>query len=1026
MKGTFILLISYFFLVINSFSQSNTCGSATIISSTTSNTILNGTLIGASYTAITGPCGAAGGNRNDVWYRFVAQATTTTITIGGAVTSPRFQIYTTTNFSTCSGLSSVFCSAGASANVTTLSTGTEYLLRVYSDVNNSNTFTISVQHQPQPTRTREVFTDTIIANNAAGLNSAWEITYEDQEDSLWMTENRSYLIRKMHPGNGGSRVILNLSETGSFPNFRRTFNNGVAVWPQGGMMGFAIHPQFLTGANKDFVYIAYVANFIGQGPSNGIRTQTVTNPSTGEAVKGDLFTTYLVRFTYNTITKALENPVALCDTITGSGDHNSGRLIIAPVGSVHYLFYSVGDMGAGQFYNAERTIKSQLTNSYEGKILRFNLEEDGDAAQNIGPRSVNYNRWIPSGAGVAGNPYNNVPPVVGQSAVWSIGHRNVQGLAYGNGKLFASSHGPFSDDEVNILEAGKNYGHPIVIGDSTDDNYNNARGATASFNGWSGEYAGNPLLTSLPLITNESANALGLGTSYGNSIYSFFKAPNGPAGTAGTVLNMYTTNPSNAGWPSIAPSGMDIYTNTKIPGWKNSLLLASLKKGNMMRIKPNATDNGVESIGGFDTAAVLNTSNRFRDLAFDPDGVTIYGVVDRSGSTSGPTSSTPVNSACPGCVVKFTFRGYNTFGGTSAIPSSIAIDSSTTNTCVPGSAITINAANKNTNLWVPITGPDGDVVAEINANGNNLGDVTTSFYVKTGATRTFGGRPYMNRNITITPQFQPVSPSNVSIRLYFTLGELNNLRATDASVTSVNDIAILKNDDICSPGYAGGIISKPVISNRYTHGTFGHAIQANINSFSTFYFASANSTLPVYNLSLSGKANGESGKLEWTVNDDAVVTSFEVERSADNLNFENIGTVTAKGNPGNEAVYNYTDLNAASYASTVYYRLKAKQQTGSYLYTNIIKINFAQKDVFVSIFPNPAKNKTTVQIDAKTDETAQLRLVDNTGRTVHLQIISIVKGKNNYELQLNEIPAGLYYIDISGKTISQKLKLVKK
>lgn len=871
--------------------------------------------------------------------------------------------------------------------------------------------------QPAPTRTKEVFTDTIIANNAAGLDSPWEITYESKEDSLWITENRTYRIRKMHP-NGGSRVILDLSQTGSFPGFRRTFNSSQNPWPQGGMMGFAIHPKFLDPVTpKNFVYVAYVRQFIGAGPANisgtGVR-QTATNPNTGEAVKGDLFITYLVRFNYNATTKVLENPVALCDTITGSNDHNSGRLIIAPVGSEDFLFYSVGDMGAGQFYSAERTNKAQMINSYEGKILRFKLEPDVPAESGL-------DGWIPND-----NPYNNVAPVSGQSAVWSIGHRNVQGFAYANNTLYGSSHGPFSDDEVNVLTAGKNYGHPRAIGEKGDGNYNNARAAQATFRGWNNEFSvPNALVSSLPLITNEAADII---ANYQDPIYSFFKAPNGPAGTAGTVLNIYNTNPGNSGWPSIAPSGMDAYTNTKIPGWKNSLLLASLKRGFIMRIKPNAAGTGVESIDGSDTAVILNTQNRFRDLAFDPDGLTIYAVVDRSGSTSGPTSTNPVTSVCPGCVIKYKFLGYTpsaTNPFPSSIPSNIAIDSATINTCVPGSTVIINNDNKNNNLWVPITGPNGDVVAEIDANNNNLGIVTTSFYVKTGATRSQGGKPYMNRNITITPEFQPVTAVNV--RLYYTQGEFNNLKLADPSIMTTTDVAILKNDDNCGAAYGGGIISKPAITGRYVQGTFGHALQTSITSFSTFYFANANSTLPFNLITFTGTARGETAKLQWTVsNENDQLTGYEVERSTDNVSFEIIGSVAAKGIGTDRFTYYFTDLSAAKLSSVVYYRLKTKDQDGSLSYTSSVRISFVLSNIYVSLFPNPAGNITSVRVNSAADETAQISIIDNTGRIVHQKPIVLVKGINNFELELNDLRAGIYYINLTSKTITQKIKLIKK
>ncbi len=996
MKQLFISLL-FVFVFSNLFSQSNSCGSATSIYSSTSCTLTSGTLAGSSYTAVTGACGAS---NNDVWYKFIAQAANTTISITGAVANPRFQIYN----NNCTSLGSVYCSTAPSGTATTLVIGTEYLVRIYSTTNNLTTFNICVQHVSQPTRMKEIFTDTIIGPNSAGFDSPWEITYEDQEDSLWITENKTYRIRKMHP-NGASRVILDLSETGSFPTFRRTFNSSQSPWPQGGMMGFAIHPQFLAASSpQNYVYVAYVRAFVGAGPAGGVR-QTVTNPNNGgEAVKGDLFTTFLVRFTYNTTTKALESPVALCDTITGSNDHNSGRIIIAPVGGTDYLFYAVGDMGAGQFYSAERTMKSQLTNSYEGKILRFTLDNTATG--------TGLDKWIPDD-----NPFNNIAPVTGKSAVWVTGVRNNQGFAYVNNMLFGSSHGPFSDDEVNKFLSGQNYGHPKIIGKKSDGNYNGAKAANPSFSGWSNEFSGSPLITSLPAITDEANDAT---PNYIDPVFSYFQSNNA------AIVNIYNTNPANSGWPSIAPSGMDGYTNSKIPGWKNSLLLASLKRGYLMRIKPNAAGTGVDPIDGFDTSSVVNTQNRFRDLAFDPDGLTIYAIVDRSGSTSGPTSTTPVNSACPGCVIKYTFRGYNPNATTpfqSTIPAGIPVDSSTSAGCVTATAVNINSSNYN--LWVPITGPNGNIIAEIKANGNNLGNITTSFFTRTGnPVRTAFANKYLNRNVTIGVQTPPGSA--VSVRLYMTAKELADMIATSGSgVTGVNDIAVYKNNDACGTAMAS-VAAGQTVTGRYVQSTYGHAIQFNVTSFSSFYFLSSASTLPFDLFSFTGKAQGDAAQLEWVVNNEADVVSYTVQRSLDNTTFEDIATVDAKHLQSSNITYNYTDFNAGKLASTVYYRIHSNENSGSRKFSDIISVNFASLMVTgVSVFPNPVTEKTTVLINAIADETANLKIIDNTGRVIKVIVVNLVKGKNSIQLDLTKFKTGIYFIDINGKAISEKVKLIK-
>ncbi|RXK59313.1 T9SS type A sorting domain-containing protein [Lacibacter luteus] len=1032
MKRNFVTLLLCV-LYLTSYAQPDACTGASNLNPGTSCTVTsNQTLESSSATG--SPNHATYGAVKDVWYRFTTPSGISSVVItlsspgngiddntyieafsGGACNSGTFT-------GTSLGTSAVTTGTGTSLTVNGLNGSTEYYFRVFTTSStvsgnpvNQWKFGICVTYTalptlsgPNPTRMNEVFQETVIANNAAGLDSPWEITYEDQEDSLWITENKTYLIRKMSPSTGQSRVILNLSETGSFSSFRRTFSSSQNPWPQGGMMGFAIHPQFLAASNaKNYVYVAYVRAFVGAGPANGFRNRTATNPNNGEAVKGDLFTTFVVRFDYNTTTKALENPVALCDTITGSNDHNSGRLLIAPVNGTDYLFYSVGDMGAGQFYSSERTIKSELTNSYEGKILRFNLETDNESG---------LDQWIPND-----NPYNNTAPVTGQSAVWSIGHRNVQGLAYMNSMLFGSSHGPFSDDELNVLEAGKHYGHPRIVG-YKDGNYNNARAATATFAGWSNEFSSNPLVSSLPLVTDEANTTI---ANFKAPIFSFFDAANGSTSTSGTVLYLYANNPSNSGWPSIAPSGMGAYTNNKIPGWKNSLILASLKRGYMMRLKPTADGSDVEAIGGADTSAIFNTQNRFRDLAFDPDGYTIYGAIDRSGSTSGPTSTTPVSSTCPGCIIKYKFVGYNHSGGTSTIPTSIPIDAGTLNNCVTGSSVTINATNLNTNLWVPLTGPDGNIVAEINANGNSLGNVTSSFFVRSGAARTTASSgKYLNRNITISVQNQPAS--NVSVRLYLTATELQDLINTVGSgVTSINDIGVFKNSDACGSSMSATATSQ-TITGRYTQSTYGHAVQADIGSFSTFYFMSTSSTLPANIISFTATGAGDAAKLQWTVEEQQNVERYIVERSSNNISFTAIGSVEARGTANEKINYLFTDANAAAIAATVYYRIKITDKDGSAKYTNVVPVSFeAYTRAFVTVQPNPVVNNATVLVMSAAEETVQLRVTDNTGRTVMSKNILLTKGRNTLDLNVSSLPSGLYYLDVVGKNINQKTKLIK-
>jgi trimeric autotransporter adhesin len=981
-------------------------------------TSVDGTVLAATNSGVAATC--TGTPDDDVWYKFTAQYSYATVTLSNigtdlATSGARMELFS----GTCAGLTSLACGDAANAmNATGLTPTNTYYIRVYSAGTNPQAgtawgFRISLTPSAPVVvgsgRMKEVFLQQIISAPQI-LADPWEITY-GPDDNLWVTESKGYRVYKINPSTGKKDTVLNISQGSTFlPPADQIFNcqfaNGAGA--QGGLAGLALHPKFLAAVSpKNFVYISY------------IHSQT----------DASYFTNRVVRFTYNTSTGKLESPVSLCDTLPGSNDHNSQRMIIRPMtqgGNDYYLFYASGDMGAGQgsATNRARVIKSQFPNSYEGKILRFNLEPDGDGG---------LNDWIPSTVADP-NPYNSMLGV--QSAVWNIGQRNNQGFAYDSVSniLYGSSHGPYSDDEINIMEGFRNYGHPLVIGYVADGNYNGTTtpgSATVNTSISAGApYPTNFGNSSCPAIGSEATRRADIDLE-GNGLYKdpLFSAYPGAAGTGpGSVTNIWQTNPNNGTWPSEGWSGLDIYTHTLIPGWKKSLIAASLKWGRLVRIKLGSGGTTVVPTDGQDTVSYFGSINRFRDLAFAPNGKDIYVVMDRSTSTSGPSTAFPVVPACQGCLQKYTFLGYNDNTGTSNIPSSIPIDAGTLNSCATGTAVTINAANNNNNLWVPITGPNGDIVAEINANGNNLGNVTSSFFTRSGSPvrQIASGDKYANRNITINVQNQPAAGNPAAVRLYITAAELASIVATAGSgVTSITDLGIFKNSDPCGAAFASSTTAQQVVTGRYMQSSFGHALQANIQSFSSFYFFNTSSTLPVDFITISAAEKNNAANIQWTVTNQGNISSYIVERSIDSRNFDAVGTVAAVNGNG-DIKYSFTDYNAARFSSVVYYRVRAVEQSGQFKFTNIVNVAFgAVIKEMITLYPNPANDKTSLSVASNKDETAQVRVIDNTGRVVNQRFINIVKGKNNFELSISNLSTGLYYIEITGKTINQKIKLIK-
>jgi PQQ-dependent dehydrogenase (s-GDH family) len=854
-------------------------------------------------------------------------------------------------------------------------------------------------------RMNEIFKKIDLVPSASGLNDPWEVTY-GPDDSLWITESKGYKVYKMDPTTGVKRTVLDISQKstwlGTTPASDSVFNLQFVFSPsnpQGGLAGLAIHPDFMNVITpKKYVYVSYIRSYLSTSGGNG----------------GVFYQNRIVRFTYNPLNGKLASPVSLCDTLPGSSDHNSQRMIIAPVSGVYYLFYAQGDMGAGQFGNASRTENAQNLNSYEGKILRFNLESDGDAGLDA---------WIPND-----NPFNTTSPAK-QSAIYSLGIRNNQGFAFakinGVDHLYGSSHGPFSDDEVNIIKKSANYGHPLVIGYSTDGNYDGAgAGNTTTF------ATGN-----LPPITSEATNAAGL-ANYTDPIYTFYPAAKGDPANPSTsptnsVQRMYWDfnhgSQGNGAWPSEAPSGLDIYSNSMIPGWKNSLLLGSLKGGKVIRLQLNSTGDAIVASPN-DTINYFRSVNRFRDIAISPDGLSVFAVIDKSSTTSGPTTGNPIISACAGCVEKYTFLGYASSAGTSTIPNTISIASGITNSCTVANTININATNDT--FWVPITDTNSNVIAEINANGNILGNVTTSLYVHSGTVRERGTNKalYLDRNMTITPQTQPSTP--VSIRLYLSAAEFNALKnATNSvgqpsGVGSVSNLSIFKNSDVCS-GAMGVTPAQIVTINQSAFGAGGYVLQGNISSFSTFYVANTSALLPVNLLSFTGSLFNNISHLQWVTEDEQKAKTFAVEQSTNARDFNIIGTVGA-GNHAGKINYAYSDSTVSRLAaSAVYYRLKIIDADGKFNYSDVITLNLNKSKSSINVHPNPVVNVATIEVNAAVGEKVNWEVTDITGKTVLKQYIVLLKGENTFNINLGEFPAGMYYLKITGNNINQSVKLQK-
>ncbi len=282
----------------------------------------------------------------------------------------------------------------------------------------------------------------------------------------------------------------------------------VRVGGQGGLLDVVVHPRF---AQNRFIYLSF-----SKPSEDGTQSATAV---------------VRARFANDQLTDVQEIFVAK-NWSRGMG-HYGSRLAFDRDG---YLFVTLGDRQVMPAGPIDSLLKhpSQDLGTHHGKVVR--LRDDGSVPPD--------------------NPFVNTPGALPE--IWSYGHRNVQGIAIDprTNQIWTDEHGPQGGDELNIDEAGKNYGWPVI----------------------------------------------GFGVNYrtGSAIH---------VGTARAGME----SPINVWVPSIGISGLTIYTGDKFPQWQGQLFVGGLVGERLTRVALDGTTvKEVENL--------VQDRGRIRDVRQGPDG----------------------------------------------------------------------------------------------------------------------------------------------------------------------------------------------------------------------------------------------------------------------------------------------------------------------------------------------------------------------------------------------------------------------
>lgn len=157
-------------------------------------------------------------------------------------------------------------------------------------------------------------------------------------------------------------------------------------------------------------------------------------------------------------------------------------------------------------------------------------------------------------------------------------------------------------------------------------------------------------------------------------------------------------------------------------------------------------------------------------------------------------------------------------------------------------------------------------------------------------------------------------------------------------------------------------------------------------------------------LSFTGALNSGQPQLQWTVQDDAGIAYYAVERSMDSLQFSIIGTVSSIRSNGATHSYSLTDPNPAGGIN--YYRLRMQDTTANYTYSNIISIQLNS----LPVYPNPVKYGFFYVDLPNTASPSQFQLSDMTGRV--LQVVIEPAGLTTVRIDMPPgLPSGTYVLN---------------
>lgn len=354
------------------------------------------------------------------------------------------------------------------------------------------------------------------------------------------------------------------------------------------------------------------------------------------------------------------------------------------------------------------------------------------------------------------------------------------------------------------------------------------------------------------------------------------------------------------------------------------------------------------------------------------------------------------------------------------------------------------------NSYVHFYHSTGRLLASVNSNGQNLGNVTVTSYVEPShlnvpacldPTNPNYITATMKRHWVITPEFQPASP--VTVRLPFDNAEFTTLQTLANGNINVNDnlvtIANLKLSKYKGPLNVNNLFADNCTNAGGSGGTqlFAQAANGSVTAYQTGFSASArytdfsipnfsefwlhgstSSPLPVTLTDFSVSCENDA-KINWTTASEQNSDRFIIEKSRDGQNWIAVGEKAAAGN--SNTLLNYSIVDENNWNGATYYRMRQIDINGKQEVYGPISADCGSDNNSMIVYPNPNNGTFTVEISASENiSDGKIQLFDVTGKIILDQITTIEKGINQVYFNNVDLQMGSYLVKFTGGNNSLK------